>query len=183
MKIEFYLRFKTVVGQALFVTGNHPLLGGNIAGSAFPLSFLNNEFWYGVIEITEFDESFHYRYVFQNEHGEINKEAEKSRQLDLKKLASDVIVIDSWNDESFYENAFYTAPFREIFFKEGKKQKSKKDGDFTHQFKVKAPLLSQNEAVCLNDLFLGEESRTTSSALYVAAILHLEKSAVPYLSR
>src|SRR5829696_8472741 len=128
MKIEFYLRFKTKYGQALFVTGNLSSLGDNDITKAFPLRFLNDEFWYGSMEVdpTEIN-SLHYHYLFQNEHGELIKEGEKHRKVDFKKVTSDLVLIDSWNDESFYENAFYTAPFQEVFLKESKRSKPKKD--------------------------------------------------------
>lgn len=149
MKIEFYLRFSTVPGQALFVIGNHALLGDNDPASALPLSYLNNEFWYASIETEPTDEALNYRYIFRNEAGELTKEGEKGRQLRLQKPSAGFQLIDSWNDESFFENAFYTTPFTEVFFKEGKKTKSKKEEPFTHQLKVKAPLLLPNEAICV----------------------------------
>jgi 4-alpha-glucanotransferase len=165
MKIEFYLRFSTQFGQALFVSGNLSSLGDGEPTAAFPLQFLNEEFWYGTIEIDASEmPSLHYRYIFKNEHGELIKEGEKNRVVDLKKVSQDLVFIDSWNDESFYENAFYTAPFTEIFFKEGKKSKTKKEDEgSTHLFKVKAPLLSANEAVCLvgSTTALGAWDRTT----------------------
>jgi len=150
MKIEFYLRFKTRYGQALFISGNLLSLGANETENAFPLRFLNDEFWYGSIDVDPTEtHTFHYHYVFQDENGERSKEGEKHRNVDLKKITSNLVLIDSWNDESFFENAFYTAPFQTVFLKEGKKAKPKKEEDFTHLFKVKAPLLQAAEAVCL----------------------------------
>lgn len=151
MKIEFYLRFSTQYGQSVFVTGNLSSLGHNEQKEAFPLRYLNDEFWYGTLEIEPSEiGTLHYHYIFKNEKGELIKEGEKHRQLELKKISQDIVLVDSWNDESFYGNAFSTAPFTEVFLKEGKKQKQKKDGGFTtHTFKVKAPLLSSNEGVCI----------------------------------
>jgi len=150
MKIEFYLRYRTRYGQSLFVTGNLSALGNYNSADAFPLRFLNDELWYGSIEVeaTEVN-ALHYHYIFLNEYGEYIKEGEKHRTVDFKKQNGDLVLVDSWNDESFYENAFYTAPFKEVFLKEGKKTKPKKEGTYSHIFKVKAPLLQANEVVCL----------------------------------
>jgi 4-alpha-glucanotransferase len=152
MKIEFYLRFTTQYGQSLFVTGNIAALGGNNPGAAIPLRFLNDEFWYGTIDIDpEEANAIHYHYLFKNEHGDLLTEGEKHRSLDLKKINTDLVLIDSWNDESYFENAFYSAPFEEVFFKENKKGKPvKKEEGFTHLFKVKAPLVQGQEVVCLS---------------------------------
>jgi 4-alpha-glucanotransferase len=150
MKVEFYLRYKTRYGQALYVTGNLSVLGNNNQADAFPLRYLNEEFWYGTIDIepTEVN-ALHYYYIFRNENGELRKEGEKHRSVDLKKTSGNLVLIDSWNDESFFENAFYSTPFKEIFLKDGRKLKPKKEEAFTHRFKVKAPLLSAGEAVCM----------------------------------
>lgn len=150
MKIEFYLRFKTRYGQALFVSGNPPSLGNGEPAAALPLRYLNDEFWYGTAEVDAGHvNTLHYHYLFQSETGERIKEGEKHRTVDVHNNASDLVVIDSWNDEGFYENAFYTAPFKTGLFKESKKSKAKKSESFTHLFKVKAPLLEGDEALCL----------------------------------
>lgn len=148
MKIDFYLRFHTQFGQTLAIAGNLPSLGNDDLNQALPMNFFNNEFWHASIEFNpEGIDAFQYRYVFINENGSRKKEAEKDRQVDLKKLQGDVVAIDTWNDESTIENAFLTAPFREVFFKDHKKVKHKKQDGFTHQFKVKAPMLNADEAV------------------------------------
>lgn len=150
MKIEFYLQFRTTFGQAVFVSGNLAALGNNEVAMALPLQYLNEELWYGAIEVDPKEVgSLHYRYVFGTEESELIPEGERNRTVDFHKNETDLLLIDSWNDESFYENAFYTAPFQEVFLKEKGKGKAKKGEDGTHLFKVKAPLLKPNEAVCL----------------------------------
>ena len=94
--------------------------------------------------------SFHYQYQFQNEKGESIKEAEKDRIIYPEKLATEhLILVDTWNDARFYENAFYTAPFNEVFTKKRKRLKINKIETYTHSFKVKAPLLKDEECVCI----------------------------------
>ena len=150
MKIEFYLRFRTRYGQAVFVSGNTSSLGNGDAAQAFPLQYLNDEFWYGALEVDPAAaNTLHYRYLFQNENGETIPEGERHRTIDLRKSTTDLLLIDSWNDESFVENSFFTAPFKEVYFREKGKAKAKKDEGYTHLFKVKAPLLQPHEAVCL----------------------------------
>ena len=149
MKIEFYLRFRTTFGQAVFVSGNVPVLGNNDLENAFALQYLNDEFWYGAVDVDPAEVgSFHYRYVFQS-GGERIMEGERHRSIDFHKTTTDLLLIDSWNDESFVENSYYTAPFQEVFLKDKGKGKAKKEETCTHVFKVKAPLLQPNEAVCL----------------------------------
>jgi 4-alpha-glucanotransferase len=150
MKIVFYLRFHTKFGQSLAITGNLPVLGKNDLARALPMSFLTDQLWQASIEIDSSEtESLQYRYIFVDENGNAEKEAEKERFVEIRKARQDLLLIDTWNNPGFYENSFYTTPFKEVFFKDSKKSKLKKTDSYTHQFKVKAPLLSSEETVCL----------------------------------
>lgn len=150
MKVDFYLRFHTQFGQTLAIVGNIPVLGHNDQEKGLVMSFLNDEYWHASIEIEDEElETLEYRYVYTEKNGERKKEGEKDRAIELKKHKHDIVAIDTWNDESFYENAFLTAPFTEVFFRDGKRSKLRKDEEYTHLFKVKAPLLDEHEAVCL----------------------------------
>jgi 4-alpha-glucanotransferase len=56
------------------------------------------------------------------------REGEKSRVLNLSQINQDhVIVIDTWNHAGEYENAFFTTPFKEVFFSEKPVLKVKKE--------------------------------------------------------
>jgi 4-alpha-glucanotransferase len=150
MKIDFYLRFHTKFGQSLAITGNLPVLGSDEPGKALPMSFLSDELWQASIEIDPSEtQTLHYRYIFIDEKGVSEKEAEKERIIEIKKAKHDLLLTDTWNDPSLVENSFYSTPFKEVFFRDRKRLKLKKNNLYTHQFKIKAPLLSPDETVCL----------------------------------
>src|SRR4051812_23065287 len=112
MKIDFYLRFHTRFGQTIAVVGDIPALGSNEPVKALPLDFLSDEYWHTSVEIDSHGmDCLNYRYIFTDANGERRKEAEKNRIIDLKPGSRDIVAIDTWNDESQYENAFYTTPF------------------------------------------------------------------------
>jgi 4-alpha-glucanotransferase len=59
-------------------------------------------------------------------------------------------LIDTWNHAGEYENAFYSTPFADILLKRPASKSSARSKDkFTHIFKVKAPLLKNDECVCI----------------------------------
>ena len=151
MKIEFYLRFHTHFGEQLSIVGNVPVLGSGDSEKALPMSFLSEDFWHATIEIVEKAHApFRYQYVYTNALGEVGVDGEKDRHIALTKTDVEAItLIDTWDDSSRYENAFYTAPFEDVFFKTKKNTKTKKVPSHTHTFKIKAPLLGDHEAVCL----------------------------------
>ncbi|HVK96651.1 MAG TPA: 4-alpha-glucanotransferase [Flavisolibacter sp.] len=160
MRIDFYLQFNTKFGESLAIIGDTEALGNNDVVNALEMKFLNESFWHASIEIDASEQkTFNYRYVFTSATGSIKKEGEKNRNIDLKKSSEeDIVLIDLWNDEGYHQNAFYTAPFKQVYFRDQqKKQKKNKTETFTHTFKVKAPLLTENESVCVlgNQTILG----------------------------
>jgi 4-alpha-glucanotransferase len=151
MKIDFYLRFHTVYGQSLAISGNLLSLGSGEPGEALPMRFLNQDFWHASIEVdAASSETLHYHYIFNNERGERIPEAEKDRIVAIaKKDTQHLVLIDTWNYAGEFENAFYTAPFREVFFNNGGSPRIRKAKRYTHQFRIKAPLLAPQECVCI----------------------------------
>ena len=135
MKIDFYLRFRTYLGQSISITGNLGILGNNEKEQALPMNFLTEDYWHISIELDElFKEDIHYRYLFKNENGDILKDAEKGRLIKVN--GKNIVVIDSWNNGSDYANVFTTAPFKNVFFAEGKHLKLNEEDFYTHIFKT-----------------------------------------------
>ena len=152
MKVHFYLRFHTQLGQSLFVSGNIGSLGNNVIEQAAPLEYLNNDFWQGAFEMDTKDIArLSYKYILRNADGYSIFEWGDDRSIDLTKGGVEEIqVIDQWNHAGEYENVFYSDPFQKVILKEIEtKPKRKSPKAFSHIFKVKAPLLKRNEVVCI----------------------------------
>ncbi len=147
MKIHFFLRFHTKPGQSLAITGH---FSPDAVEAELPMAYSNTDFWHATVEIDPAEvPAVRYRYIFKTETGERISEAEKQRRVELdKKTTAPITIIDTWNDQSSYDNALYSAPFKEVFLKT-KSEKVKKAQPFTHIFNVKTPLLTDGEVVCL----------------------------------
>lgn len=153
MKIHFYIRFHTRFGQQLAVTGNVEALGNDTITNAFQLTYLNDEFWHGTIEIPlQKNSSLRYKYILLNDDGHHVMEWGEDRVLDIHSAQlEEVQVVDTWNHAGEFENAFYTAPFQNVLLAGNKpKKRGKWPKHFSHVFKVKAPLLKKNEVICLS---------------------------------
>jgi len=150
-KIQFYLKFHTQYGQSLYVTGNINALGNYDLTKALPLKYLNEECWYGKIEVPASTGSLIYSYYLKNNDGTIIQEWGTDRVIELSKSGiAECQSIDTWNHAGEFQNSFYTSPFQEVLLNEHKPQsKTKSVKHSTHFFKVKAPLLKKNEVLCL----------------------------------
>ncbi len=151
MQIQFYLRFYTHFGEALFITGNCDALGANNPSAAIPLQYLNDEFWMASIELgKDFENNLQYSYLLKNGENEMIGEWGNDRLIEVMKLGvDDLTIVDTWNHAGEFENAFYTQPFREVLLPKPKNTKPKSYKNVTHIFKAKAPLLQKDEALCL----------------------------------
>ena len=153
MTLNFYLRFSTQFGQALYVSGNHPLLGNDDITKSVSLQYFNNEFWQGQITIPDQEiitDEIQYRYVLRGQDGKQVVEWGDDRLIDFSNTqVKDYTLIDTWNHAGDVQNAFFTKPFQEVLLKRKDTGKQKPVKTYTHQFKVKAPLLPENQVMCI----------------------------------
>jgi 4-alpha-glucanotransferase len=164
MKIQFYLRFHTQVGQSLWISRESDL-SGKENDPVFPMIYLSNDFWQANVEIhLTGKQNFRYKYFLKDKDGEIISEWGSDRLVEAPaKDIEEIIAVDTWNHAGEYENVFFTAPFQSILLKHHSfKLKFKTPKLTTHIFKVKAPLLHKNEVVCLigNNNVLGQWATT-----------------------
>ena len=160
MKLTFKLRFHTHPGQSLFVSANHPLLGGGIPDRAVPLQCVDSETWQISLELPDdsLNKSVPYQYVLRQSDGTFDMDVSQGRVIDpdWKKLAA-VTAVDSWNAPGFVENVFYTEPFRQVLLRDNRTAPAPPSPGqrVTHQFRVRTPLLGLGQTLCL----LGSSSR------------------------
>ena len=168
LQINFFLRFYTNPGQNLFITGSHPLLGGDDVDKALPLQYFNNEGWtlrldFSVGQLPT--EDMHYNYLLKNADGSVSYDWGNDKCIEFTKINTSLVyIVDAWNHPGFIENAFYTVPFKNVIFQDHYfDTKPHSDLIFTHTFYIKAPLLTKGQVPCLigNNEALGKWDTTS----------------------
>ncbi len=154
MLLHFYLRYSTKFGQTILVSGNTKTLGNDDLKKAFLLEYLNDEFWHGYVEIdeTQVAEAIHYKYILREDKTEDTPEFGDDRIIETEKMnAGRLVLTDTWNHAGTVENVFFSSPFKNILLKHVGKAKvaAKAVKNYTHEFRVKAPLLSEQETICI----------------------------------
>ncbi|MDX2049132.1 MAG: 4-alpha-glucanotransferase [Chitinophagaceae bacterium] len=155
MKVHFFVRFHTKQGQTLLMSGNTPTLGDDTTEAAIPMNYFNEEFWQYTwvlpVDAAGLPDVLQYHYILKNPGGEIVHEWGDDRAIELTGITSEETqIIDTWNHAGEYENVFSLAPFMDVLLEEKKTAAKKKAAkNFTHSFKVKSPLLMENEVICL----------------------------------
>ena len=152
-KLNFHLRFKTNFGQTIYITGNHPLLGNGNIEKAVPMVYLNEDYW--VLHLTTKGllkaETICYSYFIQNQDGTRIFDWGSDKSIIVDQLATkELVLIDAWNFTGYTDNAFYTAPFANVLLQnKGQQVNPDYPKNTTHVFRVKAPLLTTNQTICI----------------------------------
>jgi len=189
MKIHFYLRFSTKQGQDLFISGNIPELGyqNKLTTQPVLMQYKNQDFWEITIELASLPaDPVEYYYQLKMEDGSLVHEWGNDRKIQVSTRHDEMQVFDTWNHAGEYENAFYTSPFQEILLPSPSKKTGKKaPKSYTHIFKIKAPLLRGNEAVCIsgNGLAFGDWSMADPLILRKEGnwwVIELNLSGIPF---
>ncbi|MEY3114121.1 MAG: hypothetical protein RL423_306, partial [Bacteroidota bacterium] len=152
-KLNFHLRFKTNFGQTIYITGNHPLLGNCNIDKAVPMVYLNEDYWVlhlatkGLLKA----ETICYSYFIQNQDGTRIFDWGSDKSIIVDQLATkELVLIDAWNFTGYTDNAFYTAPFANVLLQnKGQQVNPDYPKNTTHVFRVKAPLLTTNQTICI----------------------------------
>ena len=157
MTINFYLRFSTLYGQSLFVCGNHELLGYGDESNALPLKYLNDQLWQGTVDLepSTLNDKLKYYYILRSQNEEDVQEMRDDREIDLQRISRGKLVLfDNWNDTGDINNALLSSAFREVLLA-GKVWRNAGvrihgSSSISHEFRVKAPLLSKDECVFIS---------------------------------
>ncbi len=162
IKVNFMLRFHTVPGQQLFISAAHKMFGNLEADKSLPMEYFNDEYWTVSLEVNADDipeAGLVYNYILKNEDGSFTYDWGTDKKLEKTFLRKEfTIIFDAWNHAGFYQNIYFTEPFKTVLLKrENDEQTITAGNQFTHIFRAKAPLLQQNEVLCLtgNDEILG----------------------------
>ena len=147
MNLTLRIRFATRTGQSLWLIGGKPL------PDRLPLQFLDSESWQAKIPLAAGTEKtpLNYSYLLHNADGAQTTDWGRDRVLVPADFDCDeLLVIDSWNDAGFFENAFYTAPFENVLLAENFTEvKTVAPRTPTHTLRVKSPLLAKGQTICL----------------------------------
>lgn len=154
MRIVFYLRYHTSFGQSLFISGNLDVLGNDDNAKAFPLTYADDQFWSASIEVetSGLPDEVNYRYILRDTDGAELLDGERDRFLNIPTgKFKEITMVDTWNYAGFPENTFYTRPFQTVLgIVKPRKSNQKPVKLFSHQFRVKVPMLGPNEMVCIS---------------------------------
>jgi len=151
--ITFQLKFHTKFGQTLHITGNHAAFGNNDVAMALPMQYLNEELWTAAVEIdtaTIPAEGAVYNYFVRYEDGSTSFDWGGDKLLTAATQTPELFIADAWNFAGYYENAFYTEPFKQVLLAGNYTPVNTAPvKNATHTFRVKAPLLAKGQTLCL----------------------------------
>jgi 4-alpha-glucanotransferase len=153
-RIIFQVSFHTAFGQEIFLLGDHPLLGDGHPEQALPMQYFDEGHWYIVLDLPKgkpIDQDITYNYILRNTDGTYRYDWGTDKVFNPAYIGCDELVcIDSWNHPGYFENSFYTEPFRRVLLKDKQtKIQQLAPEKKTHILRVKTPLLDKGQALCV----------------------------------
>lgn len=150
MKVQFNIKFHTKYGESLWLSYDSEIAAKKVS---VQMKYRDYDYWTLEVDLSvkDLEQPFPYFYSYKTAAGEIVSEARHLRTLEFSKKEKRLVVVyDTWLSTSAIENVFYSAPFREVLLNsKSKPPVSNNNAEATHSFIVKAPLLRNNESVCL----------------------------------
>jgi 4-alpha-glucanotransferase len=156
MKVHFFLRFQTRIGQELRISGNLPALGNDLSGPGVPMQYHSDQFWHFELDCDTNDKSLpatiSYHYMLAETGAESIREWGEDRAISWKELKGDELqLMDTWNHAGEFQNVFYSAPFRKVLLpQQALPARKSAPKNTSHIFKVKHPLLGPDEKLCIS---------------------------------
>lgn len=148
MNVTFRLRYSTRPGQSLWLSGTDPLPGHPV-----PLQYLDHEFWQVSIPLTRqvIASPLKYSYLLRDANGQETSDWGRERRLVPADFhCEELLVVDSWDFTGNPANTFFTEPFKQVLLAENFTEVSPHQAAWpTHTFRVKAPLLTKGQTLCL----------------------------------
>ena len=113
------------------------------------MQYLDEQTWTATLPVDAGfgNEPVVYNYLLKEPDGSYLYDAGSDKTIDTNSYTSEKVnIVDSWNVTGYYENAFYTEPFKEVLLKNNYTQIEYATPEvFTHTFKIKTPLLTQGQ--------------------------------------
>ena len=110
MQVTFKIHFYTQWGQQMAVSGDVDALGNGQLDRAFILTYTQDGYWEGQIELPDNTEQINYRYVLiDSARGTINAEWGDHRTLVLNASQQQVWLRDFWRSPDADRNAFQSS--------------------------------------------------------------------------
>lgn len=150
MTLHFYLKYSTVFGQRVYIVSENLNEDSSAAPQRVAMEYVDEEYWKAVISLPGGDtRTIYYYYVVVNEDGTQIFDGEEHRFIDLSgKRQDNITILDTWTDAGNINNVYFTKAFEKTV-PPIKGSTSPLPKIYSHEFRVKAPLLREGETLCM----------------------------------
>ncbi|MDR2498757.1 MAG: 4-alpha-glucanotransferase, partial [Tannerellaceae bacterium] len=115
MQVSFHIKYKTIWGQRLCVTGSLPELGSWEPAFAHNMQYAGNDEWTLSLSISPQAQQAEYRYLVRMNNDTVDEEWEQNHRIDFDPALQSLCLIDSWQARPDCL-AFYSAAFTDAIF-------------------------------------------------------------------
>lgn len=148
MKIHFTINYRTHWGEALFICGDIPALGGGDPSKALPMRPAGPDTWEATLEASRLPASFSYRYFMRHDNGNCRNEWGTPHSFQCGKGIRTYRIIDSWQTIP-QELPYLSSAFTEGIMMRQLPDQPLKPMPGTLRVRVEAPMVRPDEILAV----------------------------------
>ena len=110
MKLIFQVNYRTDWGETLYISGSPEAMGAGDTAKAIPMTLSGSETWSVTIELPDSLDLVTYSYIVRRDNGAEKHEWGKPHRIERREDASEIFVIDRWQDQP-WDKPYYSSAF------------------------------------------------------------------------
>lgn len=148
MKITFNINYRTRWGEALYISGNIPELGGGDEHAAPQLNYMGGETWQFEVDSDNIKESFSYKYIVKAPEQAWRHEWGDPHRFEYGPGIDKVEIHDRWQDQP-YDKPYYSGAFVDGMLCRPFRSQPLKAERGTLNVRIQAPMVAPDEVLAI----------------------------------
>ena len=152
MKVTLYIKYHTLWGQRMLISGSCATLGSGSPGAAKEMLYAGNDEWQCEISLPDTTKEISYYYLLENETGVRMSEPESGKfkhHAFFDKNRNSYVLYDHWMIQP-EDRTFYTSAFTKNLFARKEHIKSKPDNKNNIIMRLSAPCVTPGQIVAIS---------------------------------
>ncbi len=156
MKLQFYIDYRTVWGESVYMTGSIPQLGSDDESKAVRLNLDGNGIWSVELELPDGTAAFDYHYFVRHDNGSVRHEWGPVHRFHPGSEVKAYDIYDRWQDQPM-DKPYYSAVFTDCINRRDHRDMPPAYHGGEVVINVTAPMIGTDEvlALCGDDEALG----------------------------
>lgn len=149
MNISFNINYRTNWGEALYICGDIPELGGGNEQNALQLDFKGSETWVATVKVSDKTKDFNYYYIVKAKDAAWRFEWGKPHRFCVADKVKNYQIFDRWQDMP-HDKPYYSSAFVDGMLYRAFRDQQLRPGKGELNIRVSAPMIQPDEFLAIS---------------------------------